>query len=417
MTPRLSAFLEAAPRGSLRVLTALSAAESLSDWLAQALIDLVCPGQQQLREFVAALHLAGFVVERNSEWHLAAAERRFLANELLKNQSLFAQCHAYLAGIAFSDAAPDHDVEVPKYLVGPVGRAYHRTALAPQDGLHLYSELETGSLAESWLAARLIVQQQSEGIIPADAIEPDFLRGMVLYREGKNAEAMRVLRRVAYSRETRFEVAVAAHLYGRDLRRRHYAEALRLLRKSVAIGRSIGKLHHEAQALHTLGQVLWQQNPKRAEDHLRMSLQLLTEIGDRLGQAEVLLTLGQKLSHQGHEDAEGMLRRSVEIEEAEGTLHGLALALQALGQCVARANRAEAEALLRRSIALGEKTGHLRHQAIAHLTLGKILWPESPEDARNEFLRSLNLNRARGDVEGESIVLQELRSRGLSAAG
>lgn len=118
-TNRLAAFLESAPRGSLRVLAALSAAESLSDWLARSLVELVCPGQEKLQSLVPALHLAGFLVERNSEWHLSQMEREFLLQELSSKPDLYSLCHAHLAAIANTPTADNAEVEVPTYLLNP----------------------------------------------------------------------------------------------------------------------------------------------------------------------------------------------------------------------------------------------------------------------------------------------------------
>lgn len=394
---------------------ALAAAESLSDWLANALLQLVCPDQWQLESIVSALHIAGFVVERNSEWNLAKAERDYLSDALRKNGDLFAQCHSYLAELAFSTGPDSPEVEMPRYLRSAVGRAYHQTAISPQEGLVLYSALDSQSLGETWLAARLATEQQTQGIVPRTAIEPDFLMGMVLYREGRTREAMRILGRVAYVRDTRYEVAVSAHLYGRHLLRRHHNEALRLLRKSVAIGRELGNVHHEAQVLHTLGRALWPRNPRRAEECLQRSLAILKDIPDELGQAQVRLTLGQQFSREGRsEEAEEMLRLSVEIDQSAGSTLELAQALEALGQHLMLSKPTEAESLLRRSLALGDRIQNIRHQAIVSLALGKLLWPTRPDEARAAMLRSLDLNRSRRDVEGERIVRRELKKRSIT---
>src|ERR1044072_4977250 len=127
MSTRLTAFVDAAPVGSLRALTVLASAESLTDELALHLIKVACPEQAGPDILVSALHLSGFVVERNSEWHISGDERSFLNNELVKHRDLFSLCHTYLAYITDAEEPTLPFTEIPSYLRGPVGKAYHHT--------------------------------------------------------------------------------------------------------------------------------------------------------------------------------------------------------------------------------------------------------------------------------------------------
>lgn len=451
-TASLTAFIESAPSGSLKALSALAAAESLTDDLAEQLVDLACRGQLKPKIFVSALHLSGFVVERNSEWHISAGERSFLNEALIKDHDLFYQCHDFLEKIAEAYDPKDFIEEVPSYLMSPVGRAYHRTALSPNEGLALYQMLSTGPLNQQWLAARLATEQQEQGILSPEVIEPAFLRGMVLYREGERSQAMRILEPIAYLPQVRPEVAVAAHLVGRRLWKRKPREAERLLRRSLEVGEAINDRYHQAQVLHTLGKNLWKRAPKeaemmllrslklleatpdrhgqaqvlhtlgqnvwerdpaKAETLLRRSLKIREDIDDRPGQAQVLHTFGQNLWRRDPKQAERLLRDSLKIEEALNNRHGQAQVLHTLGSKLTETNPDEAERLLRRSLELGEKTGRLRHQAMVLLSLGKLVWPTDPDLGQSMILRSLELNQAAGDREGQRIVKSEIKKRGI----
>ena len=408
ITERLVAFVGSAPPGSLRALTALAAPESLSDELAQHLIELACPGQLRLDAFVSALHLGGFLIERNSEWHISHEERAFLNSELLKDGKLFLQCHGFLAGVAEAREPTRGAMEVPVYLLGPVGRAYHHAAVSPEEGLALYRDTSSGPLAQQWLAARLASEQQELGILPSGAIEPAFLRGMVLYREGAIDQAMRVLRPVAHSEEVRQEVAIAAHLVGRQRWKRSEKEAEGLLRRSLKILEAIGDRHGQAQVLHTLGQNLWRRNPEEAEGLLRRSLEIGEAIGHRHHQAQVLHTLGQNLWRRNPEEAEGLLRRSLKILEAIGDRHGQAQVLHTLGQNLWRRNPEEAERLLRRSLKILEAIGDRHGQAQVLHTLGQNLWRRNPEEAERLLRRSLEIGEAIGHRHHQAQVLHTL---------
>jgi hypothetical protein len=449
---RLRAFLAHAPSGSTKALATLSSAESLTDWLAIQLVELASKnGKLRATRFVAALHTCGFVVERNSEWHLSGDERGYLVRSLLLERRLYEAAHKKLLGIASEYTRWSSESDLPHYLTLPAAIAYHKTALDPA-GSYLYGGAYSDDLGATWLGARLAEEQIEMGLIPRGAIEPSFLIGMNLYREGKRSAALQVLRPIAFSNEMRREVAISAHLYGRSLRRRepeaatslllksfeilqslddHFGQAQVLhtlgqilwqrdsraaeayLRKSVEIGRDLVHPKHVSEVLHTLGQALWNSSPGEAERFLRESIEIDSALANQSGLAQVQHTLGQKLRKSKPDEATDLLRQSLATERRIGRKLGQAQVLHTLAQHILGSNSLEAEQLLRESLTIGQAIGNLRHQAIVCLTLGKLLLSDKPVEARELFSRSLQLNRASGDREGERLVLREMRSFGL----
>ena len=449
---RLRAFLAQAPSGSAKALATLSSAESLTDWLAVRLVELASKnGKLSAGPFVAALHTCGFVVERNSEWHLSGGERDYLVRSLLLERRLHEAAHSELLGLASEYSRWSSESDLPHYLALPVAIAYHKTALDPA-GSHLYGRAYSEDPGTTWLGARLAEEQIEIGLIPRGAIEPSFLIGMNLYREGKRSTALQVLRPIALSNETRPEVAISAHLYGRSLRRREPESAAALLlkslemlqslddrfgqaqvlhtlgqilwrvdpgaaeahlRKSVDIGRDIARPKHVSEVLHTLGQAIWNSSPEEAERFLRESIEIDSALANQSGLSQVQHTLGQKLRKSKPGEATGLLRQSLATERRIGRKIGQAQVLHTLAQHLLSSDKVEAERLLRESLEIGQVIGNPRHQAIVCLTLGKMLLADKPVEARELFERSLQLNRSAGDREGERLVLREMRRLGL----
>ncbi|NBC32900.1 MAG: tetratricopeptide repeat protein [Alphaproteobacteria bacterium] len=358
MTPEpLRLFLDNVPETAQKALIALASAESLTDKVAARLIQDVVSPDLPAERFVHALHYASFIIGRNSEWHIEPEARRWLVEQLNQNPEMMQAAHRTLLQIgAEEDPAGAGDI-VPSYLFGAIGQAYHRAALDPEEGLQLYSRAYRPQLTgEQWLLGRLAEEQQETGILPGDAIEPAFLRGMTLYREGNRAAAESYLRRVVESGQRRHEVAIAAHLLGRSAQRRHdRREAERLYRLSLDIGEECSDAHHQAQVLHSLGNLLARRKP---------------------------------------DEAEVLLRRSLELEEASGNRHGAAQVLHSLGNLLARRQPDEAEALLRRSLRLGEEIRATHHQAQVLNSLGSLLRQQQRwQEAEDCFQKVLGLSR------------------------
>ena len=448
-----------------RSLLALAAPESLTDPLAHDLLRVALDQSVDPEPFVGALHLCDFVVERNSEWHLAAEVREVLVERLIGHRDLSDLLHQRLLSFTKPGSVEEIPPELPRYLTEGVGRAYHATFLSP-DGLSDYVRVAKQPISgQQWLAGNLASEQVRLGVIPENAIEVLFLRGMILYREHRRREAELLLRQVAESPEQRFEVAVSSHLIGRmDGRRfRTRKRGESLLWKSLEIGRKIGDAGHQAQVLHTLGQLIGR-DPKRreeAEGLLRESLEREPTMNDPLGRAQVLHTLGQligrdpgrrdeaegllreslkmgqKLDERDHEarvlhtlgqmvglasarrdEAEGLLRESLKIEETMHNALGRAQVLHTLGQLIGRnaGRRDEAEGLLRESLEIGQKLDNLNHQAQVLYGLARLKGT-SPEVAKALLLESLDLNRQIENKSGERIVRKALSklSRNASA--
>ena len=373
----LRIFFEDSDEETLHAVVALSAAESLTDDVAKRLTITAGLAPDQAGRLIRALHFCDFVTERNSEWHFATRVHSVLSVYLRDDKELYSATHTLLAELASEPDLSYADEEIPEYLLTGVGAAYHQSALSSQEGLKLYVEASGNELSGTqWLLGRLAIEQQEQGIIPPTAIEPPYLRGMILYREGRIKEAEPLLRRVADSPQIREEVAVACHLVGRiDARTSStWERAEALLRRSLAILEEIGDQHGQAQVLHTLGQFV-SKSPKRAaeaEELLRQSLAMREEIGDQYGKAQVLHTLGQFVSKSPK-------------------------------------RAAEAEELLRQSLAIDEKNNNSYGQAQVLFTLGKLLWENNSGEAKRMLLRSIELNRQLGIKWAEQMVQKALR--------
>lgn len=406
-------------RAVVRGLLVLSAPESLTDALARDLLHLADGDGIEADAFVEALHLCDFVVERNSEWHLAPRIREALVEQLTAETSLAELVHERLLALATSDdATPEVPDELPRYLRATVGRAYHATFLSA-DGVRRYAQVANEPLTgQQWLAGYLASEQMRLGVIPEDAIEVTFLQGMILYREGRRREAEPLLLRVAECPEVRHEVAVASHLVGRmkGKRPRTRKEGEALLWKSLEIGSKLGDSLHRPQVLHTLGQLIGRDPRRRqeAEELLRKSLELQRTMKDEVGLAQVLQTLGQLIGRdrKRRQEAEKLLRESLELERKTGNLFGLAQVLHTLAQLIRRdrSRQDETEALLRESLEIGRRLNRRRHQAQVLQTLGQLLGrnPRRRAEAEELLRESLEVEQGMDDPFGRAQVLHTL---------
>jgi tetratricopeptide (TPR) repeat protein len=373
----VKAYLVAAGEKFQSPLYALCAAESLTDEVATQLATVAGLEENEAIRFVRALHYADFVIERNSEWHFTSQMRSHLSAGLINQPKLFSAAHSLLFEISVTGDPKCAGESIPRYLLSGVGKAFHKSANSPADGLKLYTEAASMELVGTqWLLGRLAIEQQEQGILPSGAIEPPFLRGMTLYQERRFNEAEDFLRRVIKSEENREEVAISCHLVGKIDSRKPgmQAEAEELLRRSIGIGEKIHHEHHLAQALHTLGQLIGKDRNrvKEAEELLRRSLALLEKLHDQHGQAQALHTLGQLI---------GKDRNRVK----------------------------EAEELLRRSL---ETSKHnMNHQAQVLFTLGKLIWDIAKPEAEQMLRRSLEINRISKNHKMQKMVQVELDRR------
>ncbi len=375
----LRSFLSAAGEKFINPLIVLGVAESLTDEVAIQLVTLVGLSEKEAEGFVEALHFCDFVVERNSEWHFSSTIFKYLNDELGKLKELARKGHSLLFDISVNGDINLAGDTIPRYLLSDIGRAYHKSPLSPEQGLEFYANAASKSFSGSqWLIGRLAVDQQERGILPTEAIEPSFLRGMTLYREGQRRESEYFLQKVVDSTEIREEVAISCHIVGRLTARKpgKFNEAEELLRRSLSIGEEINHIHHQAQALHTLGQLIGKNRNRadEAEELLRRSLKLLEDLNDKNGQAQTQHTLGQLI-----------------------------------GKSRNRAD--EAEELLRRSLKIGEKLRNKNHQAQVLFSLGKLVWEKDAEEGKNFLLRSITINKSIGNQWAVRMVERELNKR------
>ena len=134
----LQMLLQDTPKDVADALFVLSAAVALTDEVAFRLIETCVPVVSSVGSFIDLLHLADFVVERNSEWHIQIDEREFLLQRLYESPELAEKAHAVLYVIAqeTQDADPSLVGEiVPSYLTRPVGLAYHAALSDPEQAL------------------------------------------------------------------------------------------------------------------------------------------------------------------------------------------------------------------------------------------------------------------------------------------
>ncbi len=412
----LSSFFSAAGKMFVNPLFLLGVPESLTDEVAVKLAVIAGLTEKQANGFVKALHFCDFVVERNSEWHFSPKIINYLNEKIDFKNELVQKAHKLLFDISLNGDIECAGKTIPRYLLSDVGRAFHKSPMNPEEGLALYSvaanKVTSGS---QWLLGRLAIAQQERGVLPFDAIEPSYIRGMTLYKEGQYKEAESFFRRVISSNEVRIEVAIACHIVGRLTAHKSGGrkEAEELLRKSLKLLEQLNDRYGQAQVLHTLGQLLGKDRnrAKEAEELLRKSIKLDPT---QHGQAQALHTLGQLLGKDRNraKEAEELLRQSLEIAEKGGSPHDIAQRLHTLGQLLGKdRNRAkEAEELLRKSIEIGEAINHHHHQAQALHTLGQLLGKDRnrAKEAEELLRKSLKLLEQLNDRYGQAQVLHTL---------
>jgi tetratricopeptide (TPR) repeat protein len=447
----LNNFLDALPADISKAVTVLGAAVSLTDEIAVKLIDRCVPSKFQASEIVACLRLSDFVVERNGEWKFDPSARVSLLDQLRKEPALAEMAHSFLRDEA-REASSSFSAgrNVPTYLTWRVGRAYHTTFFDAEDGLKLYLNAYTGrNTGDQWLLGQLAEEQQERGVLPSHAIEPSFFQGMTAYREKDWDTAENYFRKVIKSKENRKEVAIALQLLGLILQRQRYkfAEAERLMRRSLQIEESLGSQLGQALVLHSLASLIKRNDPqeaetllerslelqekvgeprgqvlvlqslgillsgkdwRRAKEFLHRSLQIEESLGNLSGQAQVMLNLANLIGTKDLTESQSFLRRSLKIEEQTGNLLGQAKVLHSWAQIIKRMNSHEAEKLMRGSLEIGEKVKHLHHQAQVLHSLGDLLGKRNMDEAITFLRRSLKIKERFNDPYEQAQVLNSL---------
>ena len=391
------------------MLQIFSAAESLTDEVAKSLYALSPIEGVSADLFVSALHYSDLVTPRNSEWHIVAEARNDLYRKLLADKVNFEKANQVLFKLSESGDRKEAGSKIPSYVFTAAGKAYHATALGHKDAISLYSHAAEGRLSGAqWLAAKLAEEQEQLEIIPRGAIEPAFLRGMVLYREGKRAEAEPYLRRVIAHGGRRHEAAVAMHLVGLLVQRRNLDEAEKLYRQSLEILGKLGDRHGEAQVMHSLANLIGRRNPEEAEKLYRQSLEIALVQGDRFSEAQRLHSLANLIGRRNPEEAEKLYRDSWKIGQELGNRHHEAQTMHSLANLIGRRNPEEAEKLLRQSLQIGRDLGNRNHQAQTLRSLGLLLADKSPREAEAALKESLDINIKARNRQGEAIVRRSL---------
>ena len=241
-----------------------------------------------------------------------------------RRAGLWRAAHEFL----FTQASNPTLSDQPAYLCSGPGLAYHGAELEPELGIAGYKAVShVDSLSIGMESLKLAAEQVKRGVVDANESAIVFLRGMTLYRMGRQSEAVEVLRRVAALAEESREVAVAQHLVGNwDCLRSHGRDpmvAQHLLAASHKNAAKRGDEQHLAHVKHSMALCILKTTPThrpRALELLRQSLALTRSCGDEWGEAKVLHSLGQALSKEGAgaPEARRVLLRSLEIGKKLG---------------------------------------------------------------------------------------------------
>jgi tetratricopeptide (TPR) repeat protein len=410
-------FLKDAPSGAPRVLQILANAESLTDKVAQDIIDLAPIEGTSSELFVRALHYADFVEPRNSEWSFDPQVRQELLTLAAAEPELVREAHRTLLRLGKAGDKSLAGSAIPAYLFTKAGQAYHSAAVGDTaEALSLYADVARGPFTGvQWLASNLAEEQERRRILPPGSIETTFLRARVLFREGKLRQAEPLFRRIAEIDENRFEVAVSLGILGNLVGRSSRREAESFLRRSIEINEELDDLRGLAQMLHSLANLLARdpQRAKEAEELYLHSIDLLERAKDWNGVAQTLHSFANLLTRdpQRAKEAEELYVRSIEIGERSGNEHDVAQRLHSLANLLARDPRRpkEAEERYLHSIAIGEKIGNEHHIAQTLHSLANLLTrdPQRAKEAEQRYLRAIDLLERAKDWNG---VAQTLRS-------
>jgi tetratricopeptide (TPR) repeat protein len=366
-------------------LTALSAAEGLTDELAKHLLRHINILEDSDR-YLFVLHGSHLTIPRNGqEWGLAPSVRRHYL-ERLQSSPIATQLSFDLLQIAaaaeaqppseHSDQSPlERPETLPWYIRSGVGVAYHSTQVDPDAGLAEYANRASdGPERASWLVDRLAQEQAELGLLSKSSPELMYVHGMRLYREGQIADAIPFLEPLAASNKYSRPSAISKHLVGRyyamEDPHQKYAEGIHLLRRSIVLGSELGDNEHLGQVRHTLAWVYLNKDWSKRQDVifelLEESLEALDAVGDVFGRAQVLHTLGRAYSRKGK-----------------------------------RQDARHAVTLLRESLAIGESEGRTFHVSSVLRTLSNILEGRDPAQSmqfaarRETLLRSIGVQSAR----------------------
>lgn len=404
------AFLSSAPEEAAVLMKALAVAESLTDQLAEEIYKSYPIPGVSFDLFLRSLRSSGLVTPRNSEWHLPPAVRSKLYKSASIEKDLFYKINCLILETASNALPNQYGVSVPRYLGTGAGIAYHKVSIDSDKNLRLYTSgtSHSNSYGELWLAVELSSLQVSAGLINRDAIEPSFLRGMLLYRDGKRQDALIPLQLVASSNQQRSEVSIACHLSGLITSRQKPNVAIRLLKKGLRLSSLIGDTSGQAKIAHTLANVVASREPAYALELLRLSIELDTNSGNIKGEAQSRLSLSRLLQSLKMDGAEEELRKSLILDEKIDNFMGVAKSLHSLGNMVRSRNLRDAEILIRRSLKIGLEEDDKRHVAQVSRSLGRVVQSYSPVEAERLYRMSIRVNTDLKDWDGVRLATTSL---------
>lgn len=259
-------FLEGFPHRVLRVMQALSAAESLTDNVARQVLEVRGVSGARADMFLDLLHCSNYVVPRNSEWHFSPDVRMALRHLARQDNVPLEDVHSLLLRIGREGNRADAGDLIPAYLFTNAGEAYHNGELGFTDeALEQYARsADASDNGELWLAGALSQEQYREGTLGAHAIEPAFLRGLSAYRERDDDRAYPDLLAVVGSEKRSELVAWAMQLCGEiemrrgelDAARIHLDQAVELFETLQSWDKCIWALEARSEVLRRLGLTL-----------------------------------------------------------------------------------------------------------------------------------------------------------------
>lgn len=217
------------------MMRALATAESLTDALAIKIL-AQCDIEVNIAEkFLMLLRCTNIIIRRNSGWSIDEDIRRMLLLEAREKDIDLSDIQRLLINISTSHEGLDAH-EIPHYLLTKAGQAYHTAEIGIiEKSLLLYAEsAESHDLGEIWLAGKLASEQQANGVLPQNAIEPIYLRALALYREGDIEAAYSQFLKVVSSENRSEPVARSLQLIGLiEANRDEFDKALQHLADSV----------------------------------------------------------------------------------------------------------------------------------------------------------------------------------------
>lgn len=219
------------------MMRALAAAESLTDALAIKILSQRNIEVNIAEQFLTLLRCTNIVNRRNSGWSIDDDIRRMLLIDAREKGIDLSDIHRLLIDISTLHEGLDTR-EIPHYLLTKAGQAYHMAEIGvTEKSLSLYAEsANSHDPGEIWLAGKLASEQQTNGVLPRNAIEPIYLLALAHYRDGDIEAAYSQFLKVAASENRSEPVARSLQLIGMiEAGRDEFDKALQHLDGSVAL--------------------------------------------------------------------------------------------------------------------------------------------------------------------------------------